>query len=400
IIHGSRPLKKMIAENVKVDIRWFDAGWYTAPDGSSPVSDWWGTVGTWELDPVKWPDTTFLESTEFARENGTRTLMWFEPERVTDVENLVKNYGYDPAWAIRREGVGSISNNIGIPACYDWTVGRICKVLAENKVGIYREDNNSDPGALWKYLDTLEGDNRTGITECRFVDGHYRMWDDIIACTLSFGGSGFVDSCASGGGRNDLESLRRGVPLLRSDADRTTTALRLSMTTGFNKWIPFCGANTKEKVGELDATGRTDVYTWRASYLPALNVDSQFTQDPDQDFSILRFGLHEWAKLKKYLLKDFYVLTPWHDKNDRAGFTAYAFVDEDEQRGAVLAFRMEDCEDDTLTVKLPFADSDGDCPCRWKLTDEDTGETWTTDGEMTLTFAEKREARLIWVEKE
>ncbi|MBE6711005.1 MAG: hypothetical protein E7579_07790 [Ruminococcaceae bacterium] len=393
-------LEKMIAEDVKVDIRWFDAGWYTAPDGSSPVSDWWGTVGTWELDPVKWPDKTFLESTEFARENGMRTLMWFEPERVTDVENLVKNYGYDPAWAIRREGVGSISNNIGIPACYDWTVGRICKVLAENKVEIYREDNNSDPGALWKYLDTLEGDNRTGITECRFVDGHYRMWDDIIACTLSFGGSGFVDSCASGGGRNDLESLRRGVPLLRSDADRTTTALRLSMTTGFNKWIPFCGANTKEKVGELDATGRTDVYTWRASYLPALNVDSQFTQDPDQDFSILRFGLHEWAKLKKYLLKDFYVLTPWHDKNDRAGFTAYAFVDEDEQRGAVLAFRMEDCEDDTLTVKLPFADSDGDCHCSWKLTDEDTGETWTTDGEMTLTFAEKREARLIWVEKE
>jgi hypothetical protein len=26
------------------------------------------------------------------------------------------------------------------------------------------------------------------------------------------------------------------------------------MTTSFNKWIPFCGANTKEKVGELDAT--------------------------------------------------------------------------------------------------------------------------------------------------
>jgi alpha-galactosidase len=383
----------MIAEDVKVDVRWFDAGWYTAPDGSSPVSDWWGTVGTWELDPVKWPDKTFLESTDFAREHGMRTLMWFEPERVTDVENLVKNYGYDPAWAIRREGVGSISNNIGIPACYDWTVGRICKVLSENKVEIYREDNNSDPGALWKYLDTLEGDNRTGITECRFVDGHYRMWDDIIACTLGFGGSGFVDSCASGGGRNDLESLRRGVPLLRSDADRTTTALRLSMTWGFNQWIPYCGANTKEKVGELDLTGRTDVYTWRASYLASLNIDSQFVQDPDQDFSILRFGLHEWAKLKKYLLKDFYVLTPWHEKNDRAGFTAYSFVDDDEKRGAILAFRMEDCEDDTLTVTLPFVDG------TWKLTDEDTGDTWTTEGELTLTFAKKRSSKLIWVEK-
>jgi hypothetical protein len=69
-------------------------------------------------------------------------------------------------------------------------------------------------------------------------------------------------------------------------------------------------------------------------------------------------------------------------------------VDDDEKRGAILAFRMEDCEDDTLTVTLPFVDG------IWKLTDEDTGDTWTTDGTLTLTFAEKRSARLIWVEKE
>ncbi|MGN1345860.1 MAG: alpha-galactosidase [Eubacteriales bacterium] len=386
-------LEKMIAENVKVDIRWVDAGWYVAPDGSSPVADWWGTVGTWELDPVKWPGKTFLESTDFARANGMRTLMWFEPERVTDVDSLAASCGYQPEWAIRREGVGSVSNNIGIPACYDWTVGRICRILRENKVEIYREDNNSDPGALWKYLDSLEGEGRTGITECRFVDGHYRMWDDILACTLSFGGCGFVDSCASGGGRNDLESLRRGVPLLRSDSDRTTTALRLSMTTSFNRWIPFCGANTKEKVGELDPTGRSDVYTWRASYLPALNVDSQFVQDPNQDFSILRFGLNEWAKVKPYLLKEFYVLTPWHDKNDREGFTAFSYYDDDNARGVLLLFRMEDCEADTLTVRLPYVK--GSC----RLTDEDSGESWTEEGSaLSFRLPEKRSSRLIWIE--
>ena len=226
--------------------------------------------------------------------------MWFEPERVTDVENLVTNFDYKPEWAIQRPGVHSISNNIGIPECYEWTVSRICKLLKENKVEIYREDNNSDPGSLWRYLDSQESGIRTGITECKFVEAHYRMWDEIIDCTLSFGGAGFVDSCASGGGRNDLESLRRGIPLLRSDSDRSSTSLRLSMTTSFNRWVPFCGANTKEKAYELDPTGRTDVYTWRASYLPALNVDSQFTQDPDQDFDMLRFGLNEWKQVRPF----------------------------------------------------------------------------------------------------
>lgn len=392
-------MEKMIEVGAKVDVRWFDAGWYTAPDGSSPQKDWWGTVGTWELDPVKWPGKTFLESTDFAREHNMKTMMWFEPERITDVDSLVKNHGYNPDWAIRLEGSNAISNNIGIPECYDWTVNRICKVLRENKVEIYREDNNSDPASLWKYLDGKEGEGRTGITECRFIDGHYRMWDDIIACTKSFGGSGFVDSCASGGGRNDLESMRRGVPILRSDSDRTTTSLRLSMTTAFNRWIPFCGANTREKVGQLDPTGKSDVYTWRASYLPALNVDSQFVYDPTQDFSILTFGLNEWKKVNPYLLKEFYVMTPWHKEEERDGFTAYSFWDPEREKGVLFLFRMEECEKEALDIAVPFAENDGD----YRLTDEDSGESRIVKGkelaDMQFFLAEKRTARLVWIEK-
>ena len=254
-------------------------------------------------------------------------MVWFEPERVTDPESLEKNWGYDAKWAIRMPGVKPISNNIGDPACFRWTVNRIKKTLRENKVEMYREDNNSDQAALWRYLDEREGENRSGITECKFIDAHYRMWDEIIECTNSYGGCAFVDSCASGGGRNDLESLRRGMPLLRSDADRTTAALRLSMTSAFNRWVPMCGANTKEKPDQLSPTGRLDAYVWRASYLPILNVDSQFVQDPDQDFDLLRWGLREWKRVSPSLRKDFYVLTPWHPETETTGFTAYVFFD-------------------------------------------------------------------------
>lgn len=399
-------LEKMIAEDVKVDFRWFDAGWYVAPsgkspDGSTPDNDWWTTVGTWELDPVKWPGKTFLESTDFARENGMKTLMWFEPERVTDPDNLVKNYGYKREWAIEREGFANIANNIGDPECLAWTTERVCKTLRENKVEMYREDNNSDPAALWKYLDEREGENRKGITECKFIMAHYKMWDDIIACTLSYGGCGFVDSCASGGGRNDLESMRRGVPLLRSDYDRTTTSMRLSMTTAFNKWIPFCGAITKEQKSQLAPQGESDPYIWRASYLAALNVASQFVQDPDQDFGILRFGLKEWKKMNSYILKDFYVHTPWHTQDDKASFTSYSFFDPETDKGVLLMFRMEQCGLDTLTVRLPYAE----CGAVYTLTDEDSGEVIECTGEIlknkgiSYVLPEIRTSRLIWVEK-
>ena len=390
-----RSMEKMLAEDVKVDFRWFDAGWYEAPDGSSPFSDWWGTVGTWKLDPVKWPGTSFRESTDFARQHGMRTLMWFEPERVTDPESLAARHGYDLRWAIRREGARAISNNIGDPDCYAWTVGRICDVLRENRVDMYREDNNSDPGELWRYLDSLEGKDRRGITECRFIIGHYRMWDDIIACTLSFGGCGFVDSCASGGGRNDLESLRRGIPMLRSDYDRTATSIRLAMTTSFNKWIPFCGANTREKRNALGPRGVSDPYVWRCSYLPALNIDSQYFFAEEKDFDNLRFGLKEWKRLSPYLLKDFYVHTDWHSQYEKDGFTAYSFIDPDTGRGALLAFRMEECAEDTLTLQLPYGKE-----ASLRLTDEDSGDVMTLSaGEpVTLVMPEPRTARLLWVE--
>jgi len=393
-------LEKMIAEDVKTDFRWFDAGWYVAPDktGAQPYvkgHDWWDTVGTWELDPEKWPEGTFRESTDFAREKGMKTLVWFEPERVTDPENLAKNFGYNVDWAIRVEGERTVSNNIGDPECLKWTTDRICKMLRDNRVEMYREDNNCNAAKLWAHLDNAEGADRCGITECKFIMAHYKMWDDIIACTLSHGGCGFVDSCASGGGRNDLESMRRGVPILRSDSDRTSTALRLSMTSSFNKWIPFCGANTREKQKQLDPKGISDKYVWRASYLPILNVDAQFVYAEEDSFDILRFGLREWKRVAPYLLCEFYPLTPWHKESDKNGFTAFCYYDPEEDEGIVLAFRQEGCARDVLRARLPFA-GEGE---RYLLTDEDSGESVETDGSLTLTFDTPRSARLLWLKK-
>ena len=52
-----------------------------------------------------------------------------------------------------------------------------------------------------------------------------------------------IDECASGGRRNDLEMMRRAVPLWRSDKTMEPIGQQ-TMTYGISMWIPFFGTGT------------------------------------------------------------------------------------------------------------------------------------------------------------
>ena len=178
--------EKLLSIGLKIDFRWVDAGWYQRPDlgttdGACFESDWWPTVGTWVFDPIKWPKGTFRQSTDFARQKGVKTLLWFEPDRVNDIDNLVKNFGYKKEWAIPAENVIDIFNDFGNKDCFNWVLGQIRKTLTENKVELYREDFNVDiPKLNWDYGDKLQCENRKGFTECNHISNHYKLWDEII----------------------------------------------------------------------------------------------------------------------------------------------------------------------------------------------------------------------------
>ena len=376
-----RTLDRIIYEKVKVDFRWFDAGWYFDPNGNTVPVDWWGTVGTWELDTIKWPGNSFRESNEACHRAGMKVLTWFEPERVTNVDALVKNYGYRSEWGISN-GRGVTTNNIGDPDCRKWTLHRITKMMKENEVDLFREDNNSDPGTTWPTLDAREeqqtGLPRKGITENKGIQGHYMLWDEIIDFCARNGKCTFIDNCASGGGRNDIESLRRSVPFMRSDADRTTTALRLSMSSTFNRWIPFHGSATKESAeepGPLERGGEP-IYVIRASWLPIYNLAACFTHDETLDYNRLRSTFNEWRTYSHLLTKDMYVLTPWHSKTDTNQWTVFAYNDRATDESVVLLFRQETCEQDTYTARLPYVGKGEN----YQITNIDTGEETIMSG--------------------
>lgn len=395
-------LDKLITEDVVPDFRWFDAGWYCDPYGKTVETDWWGTTGTWELDRDKWPGDSFRESNEACHRAGMKVLAWFEPERVTHVDGLVANYGYREEWSI---GEGPVrTNDLGNPDCLAWTLGRITKMMDENGVDMYREDNNSDPGYAWPYKDGKEtqkfGLPRWGMAENLCIVGHYRLWDGIIDYCRRAGKCTFVDSCASGGGRNDIESMRRGFPLMRSDYDRTTSSMRLSQTSTLCRWIPFHGSSTKETATQLESAkgAGSSPYVSRASLLPIYNYGGEFTHNPELDFDLMRRNLNEWKSVRHLLTRDMYVLTPWHHEFDREGWTAFAYDAPEAGESILLAFRMEDCESADRVLKLPFAKPDR----QYTLRDADTGETVTRSGRELLAgirvhIAGKKESKLLYI---
>ena len=376
-----RTLERLIYEDVVPDFRWFDAGWYFDARGKTVPKDWFGTVGTWELDTIKWPGKTFLESNEACHKAGMKVLTWFEPESVCDVEDLQANYGYNPAWAdhYRRN---RYTSNLGIRECLEWTLGRITKMMDENGVDLFREDNNSNPVKAWGAFDarTAEatGLPRTGITENLAIQGHYELWDRILSFCAANGKCTFIDNCASGGGRNDIESLRRSLPFMRSDYDRTTTGLRLSMSWSYCRWVPFHGANTKESENELDPgiAGGSTFYITRASWLPVYNLSEQFTHDVELDYDRVRATFGEWKKYKHLLVKDFHPLTPWHGPEDTSGWTAFVWQDRKTGEAVLEAFRQETCPEADYTARMPFLQAGK----TYTLTNEDTGEVRTQTG--------------------
>ena len=102
-------------------------------------------------------------------------------------------------------------------------------------ISCYRQDFNMAPLA---YFRAADAEDRQGITEIKHIMGLYRLWD---ALREKFPGL-LIDNCASGGRRLDVETLRRSIPLWRSDVTcpaNFLTSFVQSHTIAFSAWM-YC----------------------------------------------------------------------------------------------------------------------------------------------------------------
>ncbi len=100
--------------------------------------------------------------------------------------------------------------DLGNPAAQKWLTDHVDKTITEQGIDLYRQDFNFDPLGYWRGNDAPD---RQGITENLHVQGYLAYWDELRRRHPKL----LLDSCASGGRRNDLETLRRSVPLHKTD---------------------------------------------------------------------------------------------------------------------------------------------------------------------------------------
>ncbi len=347
---------------INVDICWTDANWYKNNHSPYTGGNEWLNTGTWEADPARYPNG-FRPYSDWIHGKGLKFVLWFEPERVGDPNSwLGVNH---PEWLMSPGSVGTILNE-GNPAAFNWLTNHFDNLIKSNGVDWYREDmNGGGPGPTWRANDA---GNRQGITENFYVQGHLAFWDALLAMNPGLR----IDSCASGGRRNDLETMRRAVPLLRSDYQWTSLPGDIHdgnqcHTYGLSSWLPFQGQGVYQY----------DSYSFRSFYMTSfgmggLNSGNKAAQQ--QAYAECRIVA------PCMLYGDYYPLTPYSLAN--TAWIAWQFDYPERTNGVVQAFRRANSTDPLLTIRLQGLDDQR----TYSVQDFDKGDLGKYSGSDLMTY--------------
>ena len=206
-----------------VDYIWIDAGWYNLNGTTS-----WVNVGTWEADPVRYPNG-MKPVADAAHNRGYKFLLWFEPERVTNGSWLMNNH---PDWVFLQGNDWPLLN-LGNPDALAWAKNHFSTMINQIGVDCYRHDFNVFPLSAWR---TGEAADRQGMNEIRHIMGLYEYFDYLQAQHPNL----VIDNCASGGRRIDFEMLRRALTLTRTDYLWYTESAQ-AMQYALSLWVPLTG---------------------------------------------------------------------------------------------------------------------------------------------------------------
>jgi alpha-galactosidase len=274
-----------------------------------------------------------------------------------------------PEWIFGGKDGGLL--NLGNPEARQWLTDHVDKLLTDQGIDLYRQDFNIDPLPFWRGNDA---EDRQGITEIRHVEGYFAYWDELIRRHPNM----LIDSCASGGRRNDLETLRRAVPLLRSDYIMEPLGNQCH-TYALSLWFPFYGTGTS----------KTDTYLIRSTLCPSFTACWDM-RDDKLDYANLKRIVDQWRQFIPYWYGDYYPITKYTLDNDQ--WIAWQFHDPGRNEGAIQAFRRDNCPYESARLPLSALDTNA----RYQTTNLDApdpplelpGQALLTDG-LPITIDER-----------
>ena len=379
-------LKAYRANGVTPDVIWMDAGWYTGADGESVP---WTSTGSLDIDYNRFPDG-LSDIGSYAKNTDAMYLLWFEPEnmRLNKEAFLAGQPDFKEEWLLGKPGgfLEGLLMDLGNPECREWIFQKICKVIDQSGATGYRQDFNNDPAPAWAENDA-KTEGRTGMTENQYVQGYLALWDALID---KYGL--FIDSCASGGGRNDLETMKRGVPLHYTDwfdGNNEDYDMKGKMTQALFAWFPYF----------KNESYQISLYKLRMNYAPFCLLKLPSALNKDNDWALMRQAYAEYDTIRGYFYGDFYALTEWTSNPNR--WDARMFFVPEEGEGYAFIACQQNASSKTNTVKLKGLDPQK----QYRLTDFDGLVDITADGKtlmeqgITVTVPEQPYAVIVLIKE-
>ncbi len=295
------------AHEVGFDTHWFDAAWFP---GGFP-----GGVGNWFCKPDAFP-RGLKPVTDAIHAMDMRFVLWFEPERVGNESQIAHEH---PEFV--HGGAKGGLYKLDDPEALKWITDLMVQRVEEYGLDVYRQDFNMDPLDYWRKNDAPD---RQGMTEIRFVEGLYSLWDTLLA---KFPGL-LIDNCSSGGRRIDLETCMRAVPFWRSDTNCSSGHVDWNQahTAGLSRYVPL----------HMSCTWTPDAYATRSSATAGLIAQWDYMNEsfPHPD---AKKALEEVKTTQKFWYGDFYPIVAAGPGADQ--WSAYQLHRPDLDAGVVYLFR-------------------------------------------------------------
>ena len=350
--------------NLVPKVFWLDAGWYTESARVKEGKNWYNTVGNWVVDSDRFPNG-LKPISDAIHAIGSEFLVWFEPERIFKgsrwSKELPKQWLMDAG-----EGTESYLFNLADTAAVSWLSHYINKFMDDNGIDHYRQDYNIEPAGFWYHNDP---EGREGITD-NILRHHPR---------------GFIDNCAGGGRRLDLETLQRSAPLWRTDYRYGEPVGYQTHTFGLALWLPQTGTGLMQtdKFTTRSSMGSTVIYSWKIT-------------EPENNLLEMRTLMDEIDELRPYYFEDYYPLTSTQHILGDSVWLAYQLNRRSANDGIVVAFRRATAPDSTCTVRLRGLDAKR----TYTLTDRDSRRSFTRTGAelargLQLVLPEKRSSLVL-----
>lgn len=287
-------------EGIKLNWWWIDFGWHE---------------GTWTPAKDRFPNG-LKPVTDYARSKGKHTILWFAPEH--------SPMGGKPEWLLKAKGEEPLCRgqeisalNLGDPDAWKWLVEMVDKQIVDGGIDCYRHDTSWGPLVNWRPYDKPD---RQGITENHYVTGFLAFYDELLRRHPKL----LIDNCCRGGRRNDIETMRRSVPLWRSDYAAGAVSQQ-SQTYGASLWLPFHG------IGIM----AFDSYEFRSAMTPSTLLEYDMNNKA-VDYAFIRRMSEQWWDISSNYFGDYYPLTPY---NIDGGWMAWQFNTPEIGSGFVQVFR-------------------------------------------------------------